>query len=117
MQRYNESEMWYKKAIKEAPYLRDPYVELAILYYELEDWENVSKYIKKALKIMTHQKTYINEIFSWNETPYDLLSLYYYHKGEYKTALKYIYKALKYNSDERLLNNKELILKKINTPK
>ena len=33
--RYLESEMWYKKAIDEAPYLRDPYIEMALLKHEL----------------------------------------------------------------------------------
>ena len=40
-------------------------------------FQKVYFYLKQALKITSHQKTYINEIFSWNETPYDLLSIAY----------------------------------------
>ena len=114
LKRYNESIMWLEKAIKEAPYLRDPYIELALTYYILEDYPNVEKYCLEALKITSHEKTYINEIFSWNETVYDLLSLAYYYQGEYQKALENINKALEINpTDERLIKNKELISQKI----
>ncbi len=113
LKRYRESEMWYKLAIKEAPYLRDPYIELALLYYELKKYKKVEYYILKALKIRFHEKTYINEVFSWNETPYDLLSISSYYLGKYKSSLNYINKALEINKhDERLINNKKLILSK-----
>ena len=112
LKRFKESEMWYKLAIKEAPYLRDPYVELALLYYELNNWKKVEYYIRKALKIQTHQKTYINEIFSWNETPYDLLSLSCFYQNKYRASLKYINIALSINNSQRLLNNKIIILNK-----
>ena len=112
LNRYDEAILWYKKAINEAPYLRDPYIELALLYFDKKDYINTIKYCNKALKIKTHEKTYINEIFSWNETVYDLLSVAYYNIGEYKKALKNRNVALKINSnDERLLNN-NIIFKK-----
>ena len=67
LNRFEEAKMWFKKSIEEAPYLRDGYVELALLYYDLEDWDNVEKYCNEALKIKSHPKTYINEIFSFNK--------------------------------------------------
>ena len=66
LNRYEEARMWLDKAIKEAPYLRDPYMERALLEYDLENYEEVKKYCLLALKIKNHPKTYINEIFSWN---------------------------------------------------
>ena len=36
LKRYDEAKMWLDKAIEEAPYLRDPYVERAMLEYELK---------------------------------------------------------------------------------
>ena len=102
--------LWYEKAILEAPHLRDPYVELALLYYELEKYDEIIKYIKIALNIKTHQKTYINEVFSWNETPYDILSLALYYKGLLPEAIYYLDLALDINPDnERLKNNKKII--------
>ena len=106
LNRYDEAEMWLLKAIKEAPYLRDPYTELAMLYYTLEDYNNVCKYGKKALKIKNNTKTYINEVFSYDETLYDLLSIAYFNLGDYKNAIKNAKLALKINpNNERIKNN------------
>ncbi len=115
LNRVEEAVMWYEKAIKEAPYLRDSYVELAILYYEKEDYEKVYTYLKQALKIKTHEKTYINELFSWNETIYDLLSIACYYLNYLPESLYYIDEALKINPDnDRIKNNKVLIDKVLN---
>ena len=114
LKRYDEAKLWLNKAINEAPYLRDPYIEMAILEYRLNNWKEVKKYCNKALKIKTHSKSYINEIFSWNHTVYDLLSLAYYNEGKYKLALNNINKALKISpNDDRLKNNKKIILESI----
>ncbi len=114
LQRYDEAKMWLDKAINEAPYLRDPYVEYAILSYKLNEWENVKKYCYLALQITKRPKTYINEIFSYDHTIYDLLSLYYYKNSNYKKSLYYINKAIKISpNNKRLLTNKEIIIKKI----
>lgn len=114
LKRYNEADMWLKKAIKEAPYLRDSYIEMAILQYELNDYSKVYEYIHKALLIKEHQKTYNNEIFSWNETPYDLLSIACFYIGKYDEALLNVNHALEISPyDERILKNKSLIISKI----
>lgn len=110
--RFDEARMWTDKAIDEAPYLRDPYMERALIEYELNNWDEVEKYVNEALKINESKKSYINEIFSWNYTPYDLLSLCYYYKKDYQKSLDNINKALEYApDDERLLKNKEIIEK------
>ena len=110
LNRIEEARMWLDKAILEAPYLRDPYVERALLEYQQNNWQNVEKYCLKALEIKTHTKSYINEIFSWNNTIYDLLSLSYYYQNNKEEALKYIKLALEMEpNNERLLNNLEII--------
>ena len=107
-----ESIMWYKKAISEAPYLREPYFDLGYLYYKIKDYINSEYYLKNALKIKEKPNTYINEERAWNETIYDLLSINCFNNKKYKEALKYINKALKINDkDQRLLNNYKLIKK------
>ena len=115
LKRYDEAILWYEKAIEEAPYLRDPYVELAILYYEKENYDKVYFYLKQALKIKKQKKTYINEIISWNETIYDLLSIACFNKNLLPEALFYIEEALKINPHEmRIKRNQELIEKILN---
>ena len=110
LNRIEEARMWLKKAINEAPYLRDPWIELGLLEYENNNYETTIFYIEKALKINTHQKTYINEIFSWDETPYDILSICYFNIENFPKSLENINIALSINpNDERLINNKKII--------
>ncbi len=109
LKRYEEAKMWLNKAIKETPYLRDPYVEKALLEYQLENWHEVQNDCLSALKIKKHEKTYINEPFSWNSTIYDLLSISSYYLKDYLQAVKWVNKALKKSpNNKRLLNNKKI---------
>ena len=115
LNRIEEARMWLDKAIIEAPYLRDAYIERALLEYELKNYIDVEKYTKEALKITTHTKSYINEPFSWDHTVYDLLSISMYYQNRLDESLLYINKALEISpNEERLLKNKEIITNKIN---
>lgn len=108
--RYDEARMWLDKAINETPHLRDPFIERALLEFRKEKWEDVKYFCNKALEIKKHEKTYINEVSSWNETVYDLLSLAYFYTGDIDKALENVDLALKINSnDERLITNKNLM--------
>lgn len=110
LNRYDEAKMWLDKAILEAPYLRDPFVERAILEYRLENYDGVKKYCLEALKLEKNTKTYINEPFSYDHTIYDLLSICYYHEKNYELSIKYIDKALEISpNEERIKENKKII--------
>lgn len=111
--RYDEARMWLDKAIKEAPYLRDPFVERALLEYRLNNFDEVINYSLEALKITTHTKSYINEPFSWDSTLYDLLAISYYHQNCKDLALKYINLALEMNPDDERLKNNKIIFEKM----
>ena len=116
LNRIDEARMWLDKAIKEAPYLRDPFVEMALLEYEQNNLLEVKKYCLKAIEIKEHPKTYINEIFSWDHTIDDLLSICYYYENNIADSLKHINNAIKYlPNNERLLKNKKIIETKINS--
>ena len=98
--------VWLEAAIKEAPHLRDPLVELALLYYDQGDWQNVIRYCKAAQKIPINCKTYINEVFSFDETIDDILSLAYYNIGNIPKAIEHANNALAINpNNERIQNN------------
>ena len=116
LNRYEESRMWLDKAINEAPYLRDPYVEKALLEYQLENYIDVKKYCLEALKIEKHAKSYINEPSSWDYTIYDLLSISLFYLNEIEDSLKYVDIAINMNpNDERLIENKKIIEEKKNS--
>lgn len=117
LNRIDEARMWLDKAINEAPYLRDPYVEMAILEYRQNNFNKVKEYCLKALEIKSHGKTYINEIFSWDHTIDDLLSISYYYQNDLEKSLYYVDKAIKLVTDEtekkRLVDNKKIIEKNL----
>lgn len=114
LNRYDEARMWLDKAMLEASYLRDPFVERALLEYSQNNLIEVKKYCLMALEIKEHPKTYINEVFSWDHTVDDLLSICYYYENNMEEALKHVNNALKLlPNDERMLANKALIEDKI----
>lgn len=118
LKRYDEAYMWLAKAIKEAPYLRDAYMEKALLDYELDNYKDLEISCLGALNIKTNQKTYINEIFTNDITIYDLLSLSYYYQNKYKDSYTYIKLALDINpNDKRLKNNYQIIKEKAKSNK
>jgi len=113
--RFDEARIWLEKAIKEAPHLRDPYVEMALLEYRLGNNLEVIKNCTLALSIKKNKMSYINEYFCWDATIDDLLSISYYNLGIYDISLYYIDRALKYDSEnERLIGNREIIYEKNN---
>ena len=106
LNRFDEAELWLSKAIKETPFVREPYVEMGMLKYEKRDYLESIKYLIKANTIKERSSKYINEEFAWNETIDDLLSLDYYYLGNKDEAIFYAKAALKINnSNERIKNN------------
>ncbi len=115
LNRYDEARMWLKKAIDIAPHLRDPYVELALMEYKLNNYKEVYKLCYKALEINEKYKSYINEVFSWDHTIYDLLSICYFERKDYKNSLVSVEKAIEINNRiDRLHSNKKIIEKFVN---
>ena len=116
MGRMDEARLWYLKAIDEAPHLRDGLVEMGMLEYTEGNYLEAIKYLTKALTIKKHQKTYINEIFSWDYTIDNLLSVSYYYLGLYDIMAVSDVLITDYTSayfDFLLLDNEKLIRDKI----
>lgn len=110
---YPEARDYLNQAIKEAPYLRDAYVERALLEYEQNNYKEIENYCLKALKITTHEKTYINEPFSWDHTIYDLLAISCYYQEKYNYAVYFSNLALQISPEnERLNKNHQIYLAK-----
>ncbi len=110
---YNEAENWYKLAIKETPNIREPYIELANLYYQKKEYALAICFLEKAESIKKKSETYINEEYAWNETLYDILSLCYLGIENKEKAIENILKALQINkNNERIKNNYKIMMGK-----
>lgn len=105
-----EAEMWYLKAIEEAPYLKDAYVELAIFYYQKGWFERVIDVLSQTLSLGENRYSYMNEIFTFDGTIEDLLSVSYFQIGQISLSYDFAKRALlKKPDDERIQKNIELI--------
>lgn len=104
------SKEWLFKAIAEAPYLREPYVDMSLLLSELNEWDGVIYFSNCALKIKERPETYICEAEAWGSTPFDLASLGYFYTKQYDKSLVMAERALEFSPEnERLKNNIKLI--------
>ena len=111
-----EAEIWFKKAIQEAPGRREPYVDLAKLYYERQDWENCLGAAEGALEIEEKPLEYLCEAEAWGSAPYDYASISSYYLAKYAAALNYAEKAMNLEPDnERLKNNFILCKSKVSS--
>jgi len=110
LNRMRESKMWLELAKKETPYLREPFVESALLEYENGNYQEAIKNIEIALALEKPYKNYINEPFCYDGTVYDILSLSLFNTDRKAEAIYYVKKALDYDpNNERLKNNLEIM--------
>lgn len=102
----SEAVPWLLRACSEAPYLREPWMEAAVFFYNEKNMHAVIFFSLKALEITKRLDTYITDSSNWKEKPYDLLSLAFYHTGDIKNAVKYAETALEISPDnERIKGN------------
>ena len=112
--KFREARDEYLRAIAEAPHLREPYVDLSELLYELKEWYGVLYFTECALRITVRPETYICEAKSWGSLPHDLRAIAFYNTGMMQNALDEAEKALSIEPDnERLKNNVTLIRNEI----
>ena len=113
LERINEAIMWYKLAINESPYLREPYYELGYLYYSNNMFLESKGYLIECLKIKDKSKSYLNEYFCWNGSIYDILSICEFNLGNTDEAIRYAELALKQNPYEKRIKENIKIMKSI----
>ena len=112
----DEARDWYLRAAAEAPHLREPWTDLAMLLYEDQEWDGVLYATACALKIRERPRTYICEAEAWGSLPHDLRCQAYYHTGRLPQALEEARLALAAApSDPRLMGNAALLEKMAGT--
>ncbi len=108
---YKEAEKWLYRAVAEAPYTREPYIEAALLETDMKKWPVAYAMVSEALSIKEKNQTYINESFCWDQTPYDIAALAAFNMGMYEKAYGFIEKAIKLSPGNKRLKNNEKIIK------
>lgn len=92
-------------AILENNSLREPYYEIATMYFEHSQFLKATIFFEEMLKIKTRTLTYISMPDCWNEKPYDYLSICYYQLKQYQNALNNAKIAYSIKKDKRIENN------------
>lgn len=113
------AKVWYHRAVAEAPHLREPYMDFAMLLYSQASrdpaaWDGILYLTAQALSIKDRPRTYICEADSWGSLPYDLRSFALYRTGRLDEALDAARQALDAApSDPRLQGNVTALEKKV----
>ena len=106
MEHPREALRWCLRACGEAPWLREPWLDLARFCYEQSDWHGTLFACLRALAITDRPISYISEADSWGAAPYDLAALACWHLGDRAGAVQYGREAVnRAPSDERLREN------------
>ena len=105
--------LWLFKAIAECPMIREPYLQMARLGYQRNDWPLVYYMVDSALRIMTKTGSYLFEPDTYGFALYDLGAIACYRLGLYQKSYEYALEACRLApNDERLKKNLELIAEK-----
>lgn len=107
---YKKAEKYYILAILEASHIREPYFDLATLYYDEKKYLQSIFVFNEMLKINNRYLNYISSPLCWGSLPYDYMSMCYYYLKNFDKAIEYVDKAIMLSNDERLKNNKMAFL-------
>ena len=104
---------WYLRAIAQAPHLREPYVDLAMLLYEDGCWDGVLYFTACALAITTRPRSYICEAAPWGSLPHDLRAIAFHRTGRLAEALAEARQALALEPGSRRLADNVSLLERL----
>jgi tetratricopeptide (TPR) repeat protein len=111
-----DKEKWTLMACGEAPNRREPWVDLAFLYYTQKRWEQCLSACVRALEIQEKPLEYLCEQEAWGALPYDLAGIAAWNLHMHEKALMYTEIAVQLDlSDTRVRNNLLMIQKSLNT--
>lgn len=107
-----DREHWLLRACAEASSRREPWVELAQLYYEQGQWVQCYAAAQRALSIAVKPLDYICEPDAWGAKPHDLTSIALWNMGMKEQSLGFAKIAQHIEPfDGRLRSNVGLILR------
>ena len=107
LQQYDEAIKHYQKAIKLDGSYREPYINLAKVYLEMQQFQSAYDTLITALQKTYRHYTWLERDISWTYEIADLLCLIcYWGFNDKATAARFAAKALSYEPEnERLMTN------------
>jgi tetratricopeptide (TPR) repeat protein len=94
---------WFRKACKEAPNTREPWVELAESAYKRKDWQECYESAKQALTIKDKALVYTMNPEVWTAQPHDYLAISAFYLGNKEEAITHGKIALEFEPDNTRL--------------
>lgn len=101
----DNQEMWLWRAANESPDRREPWVDLAKMYYERQMWTPCLFAAQKAIEIVSKPLEYLCDQDAWGALPWDLAALAAFNLGQYALAVEYGKQAVIFENSERLNMN------------
>lgn len=100
------AEHWLLRASAEAPNTREPWVELATLYYLNHRWQECFGSAMRALSVKNRELVYTADPAVWGSSPHDLAAISAWHLGMKDIAAEQGRLAVELDpSDNRLQEN------------
>lgn len=101
-----EAERAFFMASFEAPNTREPWCELATLYYRQHRWSECFAVATRALQIKDRELVYTVDPEVWGALPHDMLAISAWHLGLTDMAVEHGAKAVELSmNDQRLIDN------------
>lgn len=105
-------EHWLLRACAEAPARREAWVDLALHYYEVNNWPGSFSASVRALGIAEKPLEYLCESEAWGQLPHDLAGVSSWNLGMKRRGLLHTVEALKLAPwDGRIRNNASMMVK------
>ena len=106
-----EAERSFQKASFEAPNTREPWCELAMLYYRQHRWHECFAMAMRALQITNRELVYTVDPEVWGAQPHDLASIAAWHLGMKDISIEQARLALeKEPENPRLKSNLDYVM-------
>lgn len=106
-----EAERAFLKAAFEAPNTREPWCELALLYYRQHRWPECFAMATRALQIKNREMVYTVDPEVWGAQPHDLASIAAWHMGMKDLSIEQARLAVEKDPDNpRLKSNLEYVM-------
>ena len=101
-----QAEAWWMRAAAEAPNTREPWIDLATLYYMRSQWQECYGAAMRALSIKDREFVYTVDPIVWGPRPHDLAALAAWNLGLKDVAIEQGSLAVELEpNDDRLKDN------------